>query len=327
MKILVAAYSPFPSWCLPDADYDRLVAQLPEHTIVRARSDAETLEKIGDADVFFGMTLRPEQFAAARRLKWVHSPAAGLGPMLFPEMIASPIPMTNSRGNSSRAIAEHVIAVTLALWRQLPLAFRQQSERVWDQDPYDSGATFRLIRGARVLIVGIGSIGAETARLFTALGAHVVGVRRRADGDPIAGVASVVPVERLHDELPQADVVVIAAPHTPATIKQIGARELDLMKRDAVLVSVSRGTLVDENALFGALRAGRIRGAALDVTEQEPLPADSPLWGLPNVLMTPHVSGFHATYWSEVVAIFTDNLRRFLDGRPLVNVVDKRAGY
>jgi phosphoglycerate dehydrogenase-like enzyme len=327
MKVLVAIYGPVPAWCIPEAQVERLRREFPEHAFVRADSDAEVLERIPDADVVFGGWLKPEHITAARRARWIHSQAAGVGNLMFPEMIASSIEVTNSRGNSSATIAEHVIAVTLALLRDLPLAWRRQSERVWAQDEFDADAPIRTLRGARVLIIGLGSIGGEAGRLGAAFGAHVVGIRRRPGGSLPAGVAAVLTPDRLHDELPLADVVVLAAPQTPATTHLIGDRELATMKPGAVLVNVCRGTLVDEAALVRALEAGRLRGAALDVFEREPLPPDSPLWARTDVLMTPHVSGFHPEYWSVIIRMFSNNLRRFAAGEPLVNPVDKKAGY
>jgi len=327
MKVLVAVYSPVVAWCIPDAQVEWLRREFPEHSFVRADSDAETIERIPDAEIVFGARLRLAHLVAARRLRWIHSPAAGVGNMLFPEMVASSIAMTNSRGNSSVTIAEHVIAVTLVLLRELPLAWRRQSARAWAQDEFDAGASIRTLRGARVLVVGLGSIGAEAARLAGAFGAHVVGIKRRADEPPPDGVAAVVTPDRLHDELPLADVVVLAAPETPATAQLIGDRELAMMKHDAVLVNVSRGKLIDEDALVRALDTGRLRGVALDVFEHEPLPPDSRLWAHEDVFITPHVSGFHADYWPVVVGMFADNLRRFAAGQPLANPVDKQAGY
>jgi phosphoglycerate dehydrogenase-like enzyme len=177
-------------------------------------------------------------------------------------------------------------------------------------------------------VVGLGSIGRETAQLAGSFGAHVVGIRRRAGQGPTpAGVAAVVGPRELHAELPQADLVVVAAPHTRDTERIIGERELALMKDDAVLVNVSRGTLIDEAALIRTLDSGRLRGAALDVFEHEPLAAGSPLWGRGDVIVTPHVSGFHADYWPTARRMFADNLRRFQAGQPLANMVDKQAGY
>jgi phosphoglycerate dehydrogenase-like enzyme len=327
MKVLVAIYSPIAAWCIPEVEVARLRHEFPEHTFVRADSDAEAVERIPDADVAFGARLRPEHLAAARRLGWIHSPAAGVGNMLFPEMVASPVVITNSRGNSSGTMAEHVIAVTLALLRDLRLAWRRQAERIWAQDEFEAGASIATLRGARVLVVGLGSIGGETARLAAAFGAHVVGMRRRAGLPPPPGVAAVVTPDTLDQELPLADVVVLAAPQTAATLHLIGDRELAMMKEGALLVNVSRGKLVDEAALVRALEGGRLRGAALDVFEHEPLAPDSPLWGRTDVLITPHVSGFHQHFWRDAVGMFADNLRRFAAGLPLVNPVDKQAGY
>lgn len=327
MNILVAIYSPFPSWCIPDAQVEHLRREFPEHTFTRADSDAEMLARIVDTDVLYGARLNRSHLAAARRLRWIHSPAAGVGNMLFPEMVASPVILSNSRGNSAVTIAEHVLAVTLALLRQLPLAWQRQTERVWAQNEFNAGARIRSLRGARVLVVGLGSIGGAAARLASACGAHVVGIRRRTAGPPPPGVAAVVPPSRLHDELPLADVVVLSAPQTPETMHLIGATELALMKADAVLVNVSRGKLIDEAALAKVLQTGRLRGAALDVFEHEPLSPDSPLWSRDDVLITPHVSGFHANYWPDAAAMFADNLRRFVAGQSLMNLVDKKAGY
>jgi len=327
MNVVIAIYSPFASWCIPDASVEALRRDFPEHSFIRADSDAETQSVIADADVAFSSQLKPSHLAAASRLRWVHSPAAGIGGMLFPEMVRSPVIMTNSRGTSAITIAEHTLAVTLALLRDLPLAWRRQSEREWAQNEFNAGASIRTLRGASVLIVGLGAIGTETARLMSALGATIVGVRRRIDVPVPPGVAQVVPATELHEQLARADVVVIAAPQTKETVRLIGAPELALMKHDAVLVNISRGKLVDEPALVEALEAGRLRGAALDVFEHEPLPRESPLWSRADVLITPHVSGFHADYWPSATRLFADNLRRFAAGLPLVNVVDKEAGY
>ena len=327
MRILVAIYSEFRSWCIPEAQIDALRRLFPEHTFVRADSDEAVVDAIRDAEVAYSSRITRAHFAAAPRLRWVHSPAAGVGSMLFPEMVRSPVIMTNSRGNSSVTIAEHVIAVTLALLRDLPLAWQRQSEKTWAQNEFDAGVSIRTLRGARVLVVGLGSIGGETARLASAFGARVAGIRRTPGASPPPGVDEVHSPAALWDQLPSADVVVVSAPQTTETVHLIGERELALMKKDAVLVNVSRGKLIDERALVRALQSGRLRGAALDVFEHEPLDPASPLWERRDVLITPHVSGFHADYWPEATRLFVDNLRRFVAGQPLANVVDKEAGY
>lgn len=331
LTILIGIYSPFAVWNVPAEQVDALRRQFPAHTFLHARSDAEALALIAEADIAFMPELKPEHLAAARRLKWAHSPAAGVGGMLFPAMIDAPVVMTNSRGISADTIAEHVLAVTLALFRKLPLTMAAQHERRWVQEGVVAGAPLRLIGGSSVLIVGLGAIGAATAARFHALGARVTGVRRQHTVPFPEGVQVVEPPDRLGALLPHADVVVLAIPQTRETSGLIGAAELRVMRRDAVLVNVGRGALVDEAALVAALTAPPghpgIGGAALDVFEQEPLPASSPFWGLPNVIVTPHVAGFRPEHWSAVREMFAGNLRRFEAGAPLHNLVDKHAGY
>jgi phosphoglycerate dehydrogenase-like enzyme len=325
VRILVAIYSPFEAWCIPGAQVARLRREFPEYTFVHASSDDEALAGIADADVAFGARLRPEQIAAAPRLRWVHSPAAGIGNMLFPAMVESPIQLTNSRGIASVPIAEHVLAVTLAWLRDLPLAWQRQAERVWSQNEYHARPAPRTLRDSRVLVVGLGSIGSEVARLAAAFGAHVVGIRRRL-GQSHEHVMAVRSPDALHKELPLADVVVIAAPQTPATHQLFGARELSMLKDGAVLVNVSRGKLIDEDALAVELARGRIR-AALDVFEHEPLPSDSPLWRVPGLLVTPHVAGFGRDYVARLLARVRDNVARLDRGEPLLGEIDRRVGY
>jgi phosphoglycerate dehydrogenase-like enzyme len=325
--VLVGIYSPFAGWNIPDSHVERLRSEFPRHTFLHAASDERALELIPPAQVAFMSELRPAHLAAAPRLQWVHSAAAGVGGMLFPAMIESPVVMSNSRGISADTIAEHVLAVTLAMFRKLPLAFRTQSDRQWAQDAMVESPGLRTIADSRVLLVGLGAIGSATARRLVALGAHVTAIRRNPARPAPNGVEAVAPPERLRELLPGADVVVIAAPQTRDTRRLIGAAELAAMRRDALLINVSRGKLLDEAALVSALGDTPTLGAALDVFETEPLPADSPLWSLPNVLITPHISGFRPDHWDAVTNLFADNLRRFESGRALLNVVNKEAGY
>ena len=326
MLILIAIHSPFAVWNVPGEHVSRLRREFPAHTFLHATDDAQALALMPEADVAFSSQIGREHLQAARRLKWIHSPAAGVGGMLFPEMIESGVTITNSRGMSADTMAEHVLAVTLALFRNLPLAVVRQLERAWAQDEI-SDRHNRTLQSSNVLVVGLGTIGAAVARRMAALGAWVTGIRRRTDASPVEGVSKVLGPDGLIGALGAADVVVLAAPHTLATRGLIGARELAAMRSDALLVNVSRGRLVDETALAAALEKGRIGGAALDVFEREPLPLESRLWSMPNVLITPHTSGFRPDHWDAAVALFASNLRRFESGEPLLNVVDKEAGY
>lgn len=329
--ILVGIYSRFGPWNIPPAHLDWLRQQFPQHNFLHARREDEAVAMIGQADVVFTVEMRPIVFESAKKLKWIHSPAAGLGAMLFPAMVESPIVITNSRGLSADTIAEHVLLVILAMFRKLPQCVDGQRAREWTQAAIAGGSPIRTIAGSRVLIVGLGAIGSATGQRLAALSARLDAVRRRPDASRPSWIERVVTQERLGELLPTADVVVLAAPQTSATQHLIGRRELDLMRPGSLLVNVSRGALVDESALVDALTAPqsarRLAGAALDVFEQEPLSRDSPLWSLPNVLITPHVAGFRPDHWTAVVSLFADNLRRFDSGQPLLNVVDKVAGY
>ena len=245
--------------------------------------------------------------------------------MLFPEMVASPVIVTNSRGIASDTIAEHVIAMILALFRRLPLAVRRQWERVWAQEELSAPPGNRMLAGSTVVVVGLGGIGSAVARRLDALGAYVIGVRRRGS-EAVGGVARVHVSGEIPGLLPAADVVVIAAPQTHQTRGMFGRAALGAMKPDAILVNVSRGGLVDEDALTEALAAGRLGGAALDVLRDEPLHPASPLWHLPNVLITPHTSGFRDDHWDVITELFSQNLRRFLRGDTLLNSWTRAPG-
>jgi len=329
--ILVAIFSRFPAWNIPIANVETLRRQFPQYTFLHARTADETFASIPSADVVFTAYLPRHVLAAAHNVQWIHSPAAGLEGVLWPEIIESPVLVTNSRGLSADTIAEHVVAVVLALFRKVPQAVDAQRAREWAQTNLVADPPLRMISGSRVLIVGLGAIGLATAARMVSLSACVDGVRRRPHLPRPPGIERVVSPEHLTDLLPSADVVVVAAPETSGTRHLIGPRELAAMRPGSILVNVSRGALVDEAALVTALCAAppdrTVGAAALDVFAREPLPAESPLWTLPNVLITPHVAGFRPDHWEAVTSLFADNLRRFDSGQPLLNVVDKREGY
>jgi phosphoglycerate dehydrogenase-like enzyme len=326
MLILVSIHSPFAMWNIPAEHVSRLRRGFPAHTFLHAADDDQALAFVPEVDVAFSSVMTRPQIQAAQRLRWIHSPAAGIGSMLVPELLERDIVLTNSKGMAADTIAEHVLAVTLALFRHLPLASTRQGERSWAQDEI-SALGNRSLAGARVLVIGLGAIGAAVAWRMASLGAEVHAVRRRTDAPPVDGVGRVYAANRLEHALALADVVVVAAPHTRETRGLFGAPQFRAMRRDAILVNISRGRLVDEHALIDALAQGLIGGAALDVFEEEPLPASSPLWSLPGVLITPHTAGFRPDHWDAATNLFAENLRRFEAGEPLLNLVDKRLGY
>jgi phosphoglycerate dehydrogenase-like enzyme len=332
MNILVGVISPAPAWILPRRFVEQLRGDFPQHTFLDAWDRDAIRRLIPEADAAFTPFVDRDVFASAGRLRWVQSPAVGVGSLMFPELLASPVVLTSARGIRARSIAEHVLGMTIALARLLPATLRAQAAHRWAQDELETEV--RTLQGARMGIIGLGAIGLEVVKIAGPFGFRVSAIRRRPPSPPGCGAAGSPPgvdavwtPDRLPDLLAQSDVVVLAAPHTPETKRLIGRAQIAQMKRGALLVNVARGKLVDDEALVGALRDGRLGGAALDVFSQEPLDPSSPYWDLPNVIITPHTSGAMPDYWTPLVALFSENLRRFEKGEPLLNVVDKVAGY
>ena len=314
-------------WSLPDERADAWRARFPGLEVVSVETDADLPAALADADAFLGWRIPEEDFAAARRLRWFHSASAGVEESLFPALIDSAVTMTNSTGLHGVCIPEHIMGQMLVLARNFHEAVRLQSRAEWNRFAiivHQGG--LRELHGSKLAILGAGPIGANLARMAVAMG-MTVRVMRRDASKPVAHAEAVVAPADLHALLAWADFVVLAVPLTAETRGLIGAAELRAMRASTYLINVARGEVVDEAALVECLRAGGIAGAALDVFDQEPLPSDHPLWALPNALLTPHISGYTATYFDRMLALFEDNLGRFLAGQPLRNVVDKRLGY
>lgn len=253
-------------------------------------------------------------------LRWIHVAAAGVDKLLFDELVESEVTVTNSRGIFESSIAEFVLGVTLAFAKDFPGNCRLQQRRQWQHRETER------IAGRHALVVGTGPIGRATARLLCAAGMRVSGVGRTArESDPDFGV--VYQDGALLEELPGADYVVAVAPLTDRTRGLFDARAFAAMKSTARLINVGRGELVVEPDLVDALESGTIDGAALDVFANEPLPPDSPLWGMPNVLVSPHMSGDFIGWENALAELFVENFERWFSGEPLWNVVDKQLGY
>ena len=328
MKVVVGVISPAPAWVMPRRYVDQLRAEFPQHTFLDAWDRDALRRLLPEADVAFTPFVDRDIFRSLTRLRWVQSPAVGVGGLMFPELLASGVVITSARGIRARSIAEHVLGVTIALARRLPAAMRAQQQHRWAQEELEGpDVDVRTLHGQRMGIVGLGSIGRALAGIASPFGFRITGIRRSAGEPPPPGVEAVWMPDRLADLAAQSDVIVVAAPHTPDTKRLIGRRELEVVRRGALLVNVARGKLVDDDAVIEALRDGRLGGAALDVFTEEPLDPSSPYWDLPNVIVTPHVSGALRDYWTPLVALFADNLRRSERGEPLLNVVDKIAGY
>ena len=280
-------------------------------TGTEATPEAAAALRDADAVLGFGLPLRTAALAPA--LRWVETPATGFDQLNGTGVLERrDIAVTTIGGLFAPWVAEHVFALLLGLWRQIDRFAAAQARREWT----GRGVEVRELRGATMAIVGLGNIGQAVARAASAFGMRVIGARQRV-GDVPPGVERVYPRAELHAMLGEADVVVLAVAGTPETVRMIGAAELAAMRRDAVLINVARGIVVDEAALAEALAAGHIGGAGLDVFVQEPLPADSPLWTLPNVLITPHIAVNVPSKLRRCVEHFAENLRRFCAGEPL----------
>jgi len=326
-KLLLCVWHPFTLWQAPGWLAARLRERYAGMRVVHLQDYSGVAAELPDTDIFVGWSLRPQQFAAARKLKWLHSTAAGVAQLMYPELRASGIAVTNASGVHAVPIAEHVLGLLLALARRFPSAFRHQAARHWgQQDIWNEYVRPRELRGATLLVVGLGAIGREVARLARGMGMRVTAVTR--SGQDAAGVTDrVAPATALDALLPEADFVVLAAPETPETHHLMNAARLARMRPGAYLVNVARGSLVEEPALVAALREHRIAGAALDVAGEEPLPESSPLWTLENCFLTPHLSGASDSLWDRQAELLCDNLDRWFSGRELRNRVDLNRGY
>jgi phosphoglycerate dehydrogenase-like enzyme len=302
----------------------RLVRDFPQATVVVAETEDEASRHIGVAEMAIG-TLPPNLLAKAGQLRVLQShqaaPPAGY---YYPELIAHPLTVTNMREIYNDHIGAHIMAFVLAFARGFQYYIPQQLRREWAPRPEDTGIVH--LPEATMLIVGVGGIGAEAARLAAAFGIKVIATDARRTAPPPA-VAELHSPEHLDDLLPRADFVVLTVPHTPATEGFMHRDRFRRMKPSAFFINIGRGKTTRLDDLVAALRAKEIAGAGLDVFEQEPLPADHPLWTLPNVLITPHMAGYGPYLWERRYEIIRDNVRALIEGKPLRNVVDKRAWF
>lgn len=346
-----------PIWAMPEWVPERIRDALPEGWEVVAteggadgsgdgvpRVTPETLELLRGADIYFGFGIPEALLQAGEGLRWVHSAAAGVGGSLSPTMLERDVIFTNSAGIHAAPMAETVLAMILHFARGMDFGVEGKRQGAWWPAPFlAADSPLFEVSDATVGIVGYGGIGREVARRVVALGARVLALKRRPPSpddarlEPVGGGAPLPDrIELLHGRqglerlTAESDVVVVCAPETAETRGLLDAAAIGRMRRGALLVNVARGALVDEEALCEALSSGRLRGAGLDVFRKEPLPEGHRLWSLPNVLITPHVSGVTRGFWRRESDLILRNLRRYLADEPpshWENVVDKRAGY
>ena len=309
---------------IPVEDEDkRLLEQAaPGYRLLFAQPREIPVDGLRDAEVILGNVPR-SVLREAIRLRWLQLNSAGADLYLQPGVLPEGVQLTNATGAYGPAVSEHLLAMTLELMKKLHLYRDNQQDKLWRDEGTVTG-----IADAVFLVVGLGDIGSCYARSVHALGGRVIGVRRHA-GETPPYAERLVTADKLDEVLPLADVVVLCLPGTRETAALFSARRLALMKRGAFLLNGGRGTAVDTQALCDALHSGRLAGAGLDVTDPEPLPADHPLWTLPNAVITPHISGWYHMRQTQrrIVRLCAENLRRYVAGDPLLNLVDPATGY
>lgn len=326
-KLVICVWQPFTEWQAKPVLWETLQQRWPEMRVVHLPAFDGLATEIADADIFVGPSLRPEQLRLAKKLKWIHATTAGVGQLAYPEIVNSGIMVTNASGVFSVPMAEHTIGLILALARNFPDTVRQQDEKVWSQQLlWDKPQHLTEVNGTTLAIVGYGSIGREIAKRARALEMRVIGVTRSGKGD-LTHVERIVAMEKLDEVLADADYVVLSIPETPQTRHLMNAERFARMKRGVRIINLGRGSAIDDAALVRALANGQVGGAALDVADVEPLPAESPLWTAPNLFITPHTSAISSRLWLRETELLVQLVERWFDGRKLFNVVDLTKGY
>jgi phosphoglycerate dehydrogenase-like enzyme len=326
-KLIVCVWHPFPQWRADEMMPAAIRKRWPEMRVVHLPDYDRLNEELPDTDIFVGASLRPDQFAFAKKLKWIHSTAAGVNQLMYPALKNSGVLVTNPSGLFSPGMAEHVIGMMVLLARNFMDSVRYQDKHIWAQNEVSSiPGEITELSGELMLIVGYGSIGREVARRASCFDMRIWGMTRSGKGDASL-VDKILPISDLDAALPHADWVVLAAPDTPDTQKLFSAERFARMKRGARLINMGRGTILDEDAFVAALNSGDIRGAAIDVATTEPIPPDSPLWTAKNLFITPHTAGVSDRLWRRETEILMELLERWFDNQEMFNVVDVSAGY
>ena len=287
---------------------------------VKVLIDENVTDVISDVDILIAGKFDKDVLKKAQKLKWVHALAAGVERLLFYEFTESDIILTNSSGVHPIPISEHVLGMMLMFSRQLNQSVKNQLQKKWERPQPTE------LHGKTLGVVGFGSIGERIGLLGKCFGMRVVGLKKNTEY-MTENADILFPPEKLHTLLNQSDFVIVSLPLTSETEHLFGTKEFQEMKDTAFIINISRGKIICEQDLIQALETKEIAGAGLDVFEEEPLPEESPLWGFENVIVTPHYAGSTPEYFNRAITIFCDNLKRFLDDEPLINVVDKKRQY
>lgn len=326
MKVLISIQQPVKQWQIPLEGVETLRQRFPDIEFVHATSDQQRADGLKDCDVAYTWILKAAEIEHAAQLRWVHTSAVAVETICLKELFERGIEVSNTRGVQAVPIAEHVMAVVLAFAKHLPFALEHQRQAQWVQNEFVGTRLPWLLKGKTLGVIGVGTIGLEIASRARAFGMRVIAMRRRAT-QPVDGIEQVFGVEQLYQFLSQCHVLAIAAPLTPETHSLLGAAQFAQLPKGAIVVNVGRAKIIDTEALMASLESGHLGGASLDVFPQEPLPPEHLLWKTPNVILTPHTSGFRQGHWDEVVEVFAENIERFQRGEPLKFRIDPALGY
>jgi phosphoglycerate dehydrogenase-like enzyme len=327
MKILISIQQPVTQWQIPAEAVDVLRQRFPHIQFIYATTPEQRAEGLREADAAYTWILNADELQSAQKLRWVHSSAVAVETLCLRELFARSVLVSNTRGVQAIPIAEHVMAVLLALAKQLPFVLENQARSRWAQNEMVGDRLPWLLNGRTLGLIGVGTIGAEVAKRAQAFGMRVIAMRRRPAYGVIGHVEQIYGLADLAEFLAQCHALVIAAPLTPETEGLMGAAQFAQLPKGAVVINVGRAKIIDTEALIASLRNARLGGASLDVFPQEPLPPDHPLWTTPNVILTPHTSGFRRGHWDEVIELFGDNIERWVKGEALKYRIEPELGY
>jgi D-2-hydroxyacid dehydrogenase (NADP+) len=327
MKILISIQQPVTQWQIPAEGVDVLRKRFPHIQFIYATTPEQRAEGLREADAAYTWILNADELKSAQKLRWVHTSAVAVETLCLRELFARSVLVSNTRGVQAIPIAEHVMAVLLALAKQLPFVLENQARSRWAQNEMVGDRLPWLLNGRTLGLIGVGTIGAEVAKRAQAFGMRVIAMRRRPAYGVIGHVEQIYGLADLAEFLAQCHALVIAAPLTPETEGLMGAAQFAQLPKGAVVINVGRAKIIDTEALIASLRNAHLGGASLDVFPQEPLPPDHPLWTTPNVILTPHTSGFRRGHWDEVIELFGDNIERWVKGEALKYRIEPELGY
>ena len=323
--VLISIFSKYRTWNLSNEIVEKLSHEFPEFKFIQTKNKSEFLKYIPETEILLSFRFSAKDFLIAKKLKWIHFGGAGVGRIIFDQLLQSDVIITKSAGINTEAVAEMAWSFILALAKMFPawLENKNNGDILSDRiNFFNTKSLFDKTLG----IIGLGNIGRNIARIGKVFGMKVIGTRRKFN-EPLDNVDEVFSPDNIYEVLKQSDFLVIAVPITPATERMIGEQEFESMKDGVFIVNISRGRIIKEDLLIKYLKSGKVAGAGLDVIENEPIAPDNELYKLQNVILTPHIAGFHDQYWERLYEMLRANFKRYLNDEELTNQIDKQFRY